>query len=202
MTATLDHDTDLPAVTDPRALRDAFGQFPSGVVAVAGRVDESLVGIAASSFTSVSLDPPLVSLCVATSSSTWPRLRAAGQLGVSVLAEDQDAVCRQLAGPAERRFDGLALSAAPGGAVLLDDAVSTFTCTIHSEVEAGDHLVVLLELHSLSDGRGREPLIFHRSGFARLHREQPEIPLSGRINGEPVHETAGPGGGSAEDDAA
>ncbi len=85
---------------DDRMLRDAFGAFPTGVVAVAAQVDGRLVGRAASSFTTVSLAPPLVSFSVAKGSITWPELRRAKHLGVTVLAEDHDALSRQLAGPA------------------------------------------------------------------------------------------------------
>ena len=100
-------DTAVVPDLDPHTLRSAFGAFPSGVVAVAAQVRGHLTGIAASSFTSVSLDPPLVSFSVATTSNTWPLLREAGHLGVSVLADHHDAVCRQLAGPTEQRFTGL-----------------------------------------------------------------------------------------------
>ena len=82
--------TATPPVLDPQRLRHVFGAFPSGVAAVAALVGGVPVGIAASSFTSVSLDPPLVSLCVAHTSTTWPLLRGADRLGVSILGEAQD----------------------------------------------------------------------------------------------------------------
>src|SRR3954449_6308888 len=94
---------------DPATLRRALGAFPSGVVAVAAQVDGTCVGMAASSFTSVSLEPALVSFSIAKSSATWPALRRAPRLGVSVLADHHDQVCRQLAGPASQRFEGLSL---------------------------------------------------------------------------------------------
>jgi flavin reductase (DIM6/NTAB) family NADH-FMN oxidoreductase RutF len=172
---------------EPRVLRDVFGAFPSGVVAVAGRVGGRLVGLAASSFTSVSIDPPLVSFSVARSSNTWPVLREAGELGVSVLADHHDTLCRQLAGPADRRFDELALRTSPGGAVLLDEAVATLACTLHAEIDAGDHLIVLLRVLAVRAEAGRSPLVFHESGFKRLHRDDLDpAALDGRINGEPV----------------
>jgi flavin reductase (DIM6/NTAB) family NADH-FMN oxidoreductase RutF len=177
---------------DPRTLRDAFGAFPSGVVAVAAHVGGRLVGIAASSFTSVSLDPPLVSVSVATTSSTWPVLRGASHLGISVLADHHDAVCRQLAGPREERFTGLPFKVTGNGAVLLREAVATFDCSVHQEIEAGDHVVVLLALHQIGTGAGEHPLVFHRSGFAKLHRDDLDpARLDGRINGEPVREPSG-----------
>ena len=157
---------------DPNRLREAFGVFPSGVVAVAAEVDGSLVGLAASSFTSVSLEPALVSFSVANRSTTWPVLRRAGHLGLSVLADHHGAVCRQLAGPAPQRFEGLATTLSEDGAVLLDDAAATFDCTIYREVEAGDHTLVLLQLHAVDavsfDDDAALPLVFHRSGFGRL----------------------------------
>jgi flavin reductase (DIM6/NTAB) family NADH-FMN oxidoreductase RutF len=157
---------------DPARLREAFGHFPSGVVAVAAEVDGRLIGLAASSFTSVSLDPPLVSFSVATTSKTWPTLRRSPHLGVTVLADHHGAVCRQLAGPVERRFDGLPVTVTGDGAVLLDDGLARFDCTIHQEVQAGDHTIVLLALHSVEapgrTGAGSMPLVFHRSGFTRI----------------------------------
>jgi len=152
---------------DPRRLRDAFGVFPSGVVAVAATVDGRQTGLAASSFTSVSLDPPLVSFSVATTSKTWPDLRRAAHLGLTVLAEHHGDVCRQLAGPVDQRFDGIAVSASDDGAITLDEGLARFDCTIYREVEAGDHLVVLLRLHAVEHSVG-QPLVFHRSGFGRL----------------------------------
>ena len=166
MTAVLTTNQDL----DPERLRRAFGIFPSGVVAVAAEVDGRVTGLAASSFTSVSLDPPLVSFSVANTSKTWPALRRGSHLGVTILADHHGDLCRQLAGPVERRFDGVRISASDDGAVTLDDGLARFDCTIHEEVEAGDHVIVLLRLHAVehaADGDGN-PLVFHRSGFGRL----------------------------------
>ncbi|WP_082600015.1 flavin reductase family protein [Nocardioides sp. Soil777] len=183
---------------DQRTLRDAFGAFPSGVVAVAASVKGQLTGIAASSFTSVSIDPPLVSFSIATTSSTWPLLREAGHLGISVLADHHDDICRQLAGPREQRFDGLPFAVTEGGAVLLDEAVATYDCTVREEIEAGDHVIVLLALHAVGAGDGEHPLVFHRSGFAKLHRDDLDpAQLDGRINGAAVQRAAR----EADDDA-
>ena len=172
---------------DPARLRDVFGAFPSGVVAVAAQVRGRLTGIAASSFTSISLDPPLVAFSVATTSNTWPQLRDADHIGISVLADHHDHVCRQLAGPQEQRFAGLPFRSTVSGAVLLDEAVATFECSVAQEIEAGDHLIVVLALHRVSDGGGSSPLVFHRSGFKKLHVDDLDpTRLDGRINGKDV----------------
>ena len=153
---------------DPSRLREAFGVFPSGVIAVAARVDDVLVGLAASSFTSVSLEPALVSFSVANTSKTWPTLRRAAHLGLTVLADHHGEVCRQLAGPVEHRFDGLDVSSTDQGATTIDDGLARFDCTIYREVEAGDHTLVLLQLHAVDQSDTSLPLVFHRSAFGRL----------------------------------
>jgi len=155
---------------DSEQLRQAFGIFPTGVVAVAADVDGALVGLAASSFTSVSLDPPLVSVSLAGSSKTWPDLRRAKHLGVTILADHHSAVCRQLAGPVAQRFDGIAHSISADGAVTLDEGIAHFDCTIYREVEAGDHVLVLLALHAVAHSLEGQPLVFHKSRFGRLER--------------------------------
>lgn len=168
MSASLTTNQDL----DPTRLREAFGVFPTGVVAVAAEVDDELVGLAASSFTSVSLEPPLVSFSVAKTSKTWPALRRAAHVGLTVLADHHGAVCRQLAGPVDKRFDGLSITATEDGTVTLDDGLAQFDCSVYREVEAGDHVVVLLRLHAVESADhatgASQPLVFHRSGFGRL----------------------------------
>ncbi|MFW6866345.1 flavin reductase family protein [Nocardioides sp. CPCC 206347] len=156
---------------DPDRLREAFGFFPSGVVAVAAEIDGRPVGLAASSFTSVSLDPPLVSVNLAVASKTWPALRTAPRLGVTVLADHHAAVCRQLAGPVAARFAGVAYTVAAGGGITIDDGLARFDCTVHREVDAGDHVLILLELQAVDHvdrSSGQGPLVFHHSGFERL----------------------------------
>ncbi|WP_028661302.1 flavin reductase family protein [Nocardioides insulae] len=166
---TLNTNQDL----DPTRLRHAFGFFPTGVVAVAAEVEGETLGLAASSFTSVSLDPPLVSINLAVTSKTWPALRRAEHLGVTVLADGQAAVCRQLAGPVDERFAGVPRVTTEEGAVLLDEGLARFDCTIYREVDAGDHILVLLQLHRVEHAdhaTALPPLIFHRSGFGTLQQ--------------------------------
>ncbi len=168
---------------DPARLREAFGIFPTGVVAVAAEVDGLLVGLAASSFTSVSLDPPLVSFSISRTSKTWPDLRRSAHLGVTVLADHQDAVCRQLAGVPEHRFVGVPVRISDDGAVTLDGGLARFECTIHAEVEAGDHVVVLLKLHAVDQSDTSSPLVFHRSGVRQARRLSSRSRAAGRGSG-------------------
>ncbi|GAC68465.1 flavin reductase family protein [Gordonia soli] len=153
---------------DPTALRTAFGLYPTGVVAVAAEVDGVAVGLSANSFTSVSLDPPLVSFSIARTSRTWPVLRRATRLGITVLVDHHQATCRQLAGPAGNRFDGVPYSTSADGAITLDEGIAHFHTSVHEEVAAGDHEIILLALHDVTVQESGAPLVFHRSTFGRL----------------------------------
>jgi flavin reductase (DIM6/NTAB) family NADH-FMN oxidoreductase RutF len=149
------------------ALRRVFSTFPTGVVAVAALVDGRPAGMAASSFVSVSLEPPLVSVCVAHTSTTWPLLRERPRLGISVLGAHQEAAGRQLAGRGDR-FAGLPWHATDDGAVLLRGASAWLDCAIENQIPAGDHDMILLRVHDLSADLRIPPLVFHASAYRRL----------------------------------
>ena len=154
--------------SDGAELRRVFGSFPSGVTAVCAVADGVPVGMAASSFTSVSVDPPLVSVCVQNCSTTWPRLRELPRLGLSVLAEDHDQVCISLSRKDSKRFAGVEWSELPGGGVLVQGASAWLDCSLYSELPAGDHTIVVLEVCALGADLERPPLVFHGSRFRRL----------------------------------
>ncbi|MFJ1902155.1 flavin reductase family protein [Streptomyces sp. NPDC088115] len=158
----------IEPVTAADQLRRAFGCFPSGVAAVCARYDGEPVGLAASSFTSVSMEPPLVSMCIQHTSTTWPKLREQPRLGLSVLAEGQDEICARLASKAADRFAGTDWFASDDGSIFVDGATLWLDCTIREEVPCGDHDIVLMEIHGLSATPDTSPLVFHRSRFRRL----------------------------------
>lgn len=160
--------TDTGAISDPRTLRNAFGCFPSGVTAICAMIDGEPVGMAASSFVSVSLDPPLILVCIQNSSSTWKKLRSAPRIGVCVLGEEHDRACSQLAAKSGDRFEGLEWSATEGGAVLLQGAVVSLDCSVVEEIGAGDHQLVLLKIEALEFQPTVSPLVFHGSRFRKL----------------------------------
>jgi flavin reductase (DIM6/NTAB) family NADH-FMN oxidoreductase RutF len=153
-------------------LRRVFAAFPTGIAAVAAVIDGEPAGLAASSFVSVSLDPPLVSVCVAHTSTTWPALRMAGRLGISVLGDHQEQASRQLSSCAAERFAGLDWHATAHGAVLLCEASAWFDCSLEQEIPAGDHDIVLLLVHDLGASEVM-PLVFHGSSYRQLesHRQ-------------------------------
>jgi flavin reductase (DIM6/NTAB) family NADH-FMN oxidoreductase RutF len=152
----------------PLELRRVFGAFPTGVAAIAALVDGVPVGIAASSFTSVSLDPPLVSVSIAHSSTTWPLMRGSQRYGVSVLGAHQEAAGRALSARGIDRFADLSWRATRDGAVLIEGAAAWFECGIEQQIRAGDHDIVLFRVHDLDADTGVPPLVFHASRFRRL----------------------------------
>ena len=107
---------------DSALLRQAFGCFPTGVTAFCGLADDQPEGFAASSFTSVSLEPALVSICVANTSETWPKLARMKRLGISVLASAQGGVAKSLASKGEDRFADVPWTALESGAVFVEGA--------------------------------------------------------------------------------
>lgn len=153
---------------DGQALRAAFGCFPSGVIAVCAMRDGRPDGMAASAFTSVSLDPALVSVCVQKTSATWPRLRASPRLGLSVLSSGHEAACLSLARKEGDRFAGVEWETSSRGAVFVSGASAWLDCVVEDELTAGDHLVVLLRIQQLQSTPEISPLVFHGSRFHSL----------------------------------
>ncbi|MGW0037734.1 flavin reductase family protein [Gordonia sp. NPDC003376] len=170
MTVTHLHTAEAAAA----GIRGVLAHCPSGVAAVAARVDGRDQVMVVSSFTvGVSLEPTLVMFAAQCSSATWPVLRRAERLGVSVLSADQAGVCRQLAGPDRaRRWDGVDLGRHSGDAITLDGAVLRLGTRLRSAFAAGDHEVVMLEVEEMSADDDIEPLIFHRSGFHTIARRE------------------------------
>lgn len=149
-------------------LREVFGAVPTSVVAVCAMIDGAPGGMVFSTFTAVSMHPPLVSVCVGNSSGTWPLLRRAPRLGVSVLGAWHTTVSTQLAGPYADRFTGLGLRLCDGGGILLDDAAAWLECSLRAEIPAGDHRVALLDIHALGADRATAPLVYRHSRCAPL----------------------------------
>jgi len=162
----------MTGIIDPLRLRQAFGLFPSGVVAICADLGVERTGFAASSFVPVSLDPALVAFCVQKSSTTWPKLRTAGHLGISVLGEAHDVAAKTLAAKSGDRFAGLRTVRADTGALFIEGANLWLDTHVHGEVEAGDHNIVMLAVDEMELDPRVYPLVFHQSRFSRLLREE------------------------------
>jgi flavin reductase (DIM6/NTAB) family NADH-FMN oxidoreductase RutF len=154
---------------DSARFRQVLGHFPTGVTAITAiDVEGSPVGFSVGSFFSVSLEPALVGFCAGKESSAWPVIRGAGSFCVNILAEDQEAISRQLAARSADRFDGIDWTPAPSGAPLLQNALAWIDCDIDAVHDAGDHEICVGRVRELHVAREAGPLVFFRSGYGRF----------------------------------
>ena len=151
-------------VVEPAEMRRVLGQFATGVTIVTGSDEGEPVGFACQSFTSVSLDPPLVLFCPAQTSRSWPRIRRGGVFSVNVLADDQLDICTAFASSGGNKFEGLPWHETPWGPCI-DDVLATVHCEIEAVHPAGDHDVVIGQVRQLVTPREDGPLLFFRGDF-------------------------------------
>jgi flavin reductase (DIM6/NTAB) family NADH-FMN oxidoreductase RutF len=149
---------------DPGRFRQVLAHLPTGVTVISAHGDAGPVGMAANSVTSVSLDPPLILFCPAKTSSTWPKIRAAGAFCVNVMAGHHEQVTRQFAAKEADRFTGVDHTHRPTGPALCD-AVAWIECTLHDEHEAGDHTIAVARVVAIEAASGVEPLVFFRGNY-------------------------------------
>lgn len=153
---------------DTDQFRTALAQHAAGVVIVTARPEGVQVGLTATSFSSVSLDPPLVSFYVDQSSTTWPWLRLADHFAVNVLAGDQHDLATRFA---RRGIDRFAAPTrwrpGPHETPLLEDVSAHLICIPHTTVEIGDHTLVVGLVTAASTTPAR-PLLYHRGQYGRF----------------------------------
>jgi flavin reductase (DIM6/NTAB) family NADH-FMN oxidoreductase RutF/DNA-binding IclR family transcriptional regulator len=155
----------LPPI-DPLRYREVMGHYPTGVTVVTGIADDDEpVGMVIGTFTSVSLDPPLVAFLPTVASRTFARLRTARSFCINVLAHDQVELCRTMASPAPDKFSGVEWSASPTGAPAIAGAVAHVHCVPRRAIEAGDHFIQLCEVESMEVHRQVTPLLFFQGGY-------------------------------------
>lgn len=156
-------------IIDSAEFRHILGHYPTGV-AVVTAMEEGAVPVAmvVGSFTSVSLDPPLVGFFPDKRSSSWPRIRATGRFCINILAEDQEALCRRFASKVADKFAGVSHSLSPSGLPILDHVVAWIDCTLHDVHETGDHYLALGRVRALAAGRAARPLLFFRGNYGQF----------------------------------
>ncbi|MDN3259817.1 flavin reductase family protein [Streptomyces sp. CSDS2] len=162
----------LPAI-DSREFRRAMGRFPTGVAVVAAGAGTGTEALTVNSVTSVSLDPPLVSICLRPQGRLARRIAQRQEFTLSFLAAEQQDVSEAFASPdrpvglqAQHQLGDLV---GPRGAVLVRGALASLECTVEAFGDSGDHVMVLGRVEGLQLGEeGLEPLVFHRGAYARL----------------------------------
>jgi 3-hydroxy-9,10-secoandrosta-1,3,5(10)-triene-9,17-dione monooxygenase reductase component len=160
-------------LTQPHSdnFRQVLGRLPTGVVIVTGGDPEQPSGLVCGSFMSVSLEPPLVAVCPAKTSTSWPAIEARGMFCANVLADGQEDLARRFAASGADKFAGINWEPAPAtGAPLLDGIAAWIDCRIYKQIEAGDHWLVLGEVLELSVHTDSGALVFHAGSFQPLVR--------------------------------
>lgn len=157
---------DEEAQNQARLFRDVLGRYASGVTVVTTMSAGKPVGMTCQSFTSVSLDPPLVAFLPTKQSRAFASIRRAGTFCVNFLASDQEAISDQLASSGDDKFAGVTWTpSAVTGSPLLAGIVGHVDCTVHSVHEAGDHFLVMGKVVGLDVGDADDPLVYYRGGY-------------------------------------
>lgn len=153
---------------DTSLFRKTLGHYPTGVCAITAIDGDRPVAMVVGSFTSVSLDPPLVGFFPDRNSTSWPRIRQARRFCVNVLGSHQQGLCRTISSKAEDKFDALSFRLSDGGSPILDDVVAWIDCELHSVTDAGDHFIALGLVERLAVENPRAPLIFCQGGYGQF----------------------------------
>lgn len=147
-----------------------LGRFPSGVTVVTTKAaDGSDQGMTVSAFSSLSLDPPLILICIEKTASAHPALTTAPGFVVNILAAKQEQVARRFSIVDIDRFESVGFTRSGNGYAILDDALAVIECARFSMYEGGDHTIILGDVESARAETGT-PLLYYRGGYAQLER--------------------------------
>lgn len=153
---------------DSADFRRILGHYPTGVCAITATEQDTPVGMVVGSFTSVSLDPPLVAFFPDRKSTSWPRIERAGRFCVNVLSEHQRDVCRALSSKAENKFEAVSYRLSAAGLPIIADALAWIDCDLDAVHEAGDHFIAVGKVHSLAVEHPHQPLLFFKGGYGQF----------------------------------
>jgi flavin reductase (DIM6/NTAB) family NADH-FMN oxidoreductase RutF len=157
---------------DPDSFRSVLGRFASGVTVVTARdARDRDVGLTVSAFSSVSLLPPLIQICVNHEASVFDVLMQSTHFGVSILASEQEALSRRFSAvESMHRFEGIGFARGESGVVLLDEALAHLECRRTTHHSVGDHTMFIGEVERATARDGARPLLYYRGGYAQLER--------------------------------
>ncbi len=158
--------SDLPEI-DPRAFRNALGNYPTGVTIMTAALGGRKVGITANSFSSVSLSPALILWSIDKRSSSYEIFTQASHFAVNILAAEQVDLSNRFAKSGEGKFEAVDHACGAGGAPVLLGCSSHLECELFNQIDAGDHYIILGKVVSFTD-LGIAPLVFHKGRYASL----------------------------------
>ncbi|MEH3086633.1 MAG: flavin reductase [Xylophilus ampelinus] len=178
-----------PAI-EPAQFRRLLGCFPTGVAVITTTgPDGRPVGLTCNSFSSVSLEPPLVLFSLRTASKLLPAFEAASGFAINILSERQDALSGRFASSRiEDKFDGVSWRPGALGMPLIDDCLARFECSAHAAHAAGDHVVFIGEVRHLGDGAPDQALVFYKGAYMMLAESLRALVADGRLGDADVDE--------------
>lgn len=147
------------------AMKHVLGQFGTGVVIATASAPHGPIGMTCQSFVSLSLDPPLVSLCPSRTSTSWPHIRSAGHFCVNVLAGGQTRLSNQFARSGGDKFQDVGWAPSTHGAPVLAGVTAWIECKLWREYDGGDHTIAVAEVLDLSADPDKRPLLFLRGEY-------------------------------------
>lgn len=158
-----------PVPVDSRKFRNALGHFATGVTVVTG-LDEAgePVGVTVNAFASVSLEPPLILICLANTTGCLSAFSSGGRFVVNILGDDQEALSKEFAGPREHKFKDRAFDTWESGCPVLRGCLANLECTRDDVHAAGDHIIVLGRVDRIETADAGGPLVFFRGTYGRV----------------------------------
>jgi flavin reductase (DIM6/NTAB) family NADH-FMN oxidoreductase RutF len=154
---------------DARQFRHILGHYPTGVCAVTAiGKNGNPIGLVVGSFTSVSLDPPLVGFFPDKNSTTWPQIKDAGRFCINVLGDAQKEVCARLAAKGDDKFHGIDFHLSNLGSPIIEGVLAWIDCHLDAVHDAGDHFIVLGHVAGLDLHADGSPMVFHKGSYSRV----------------------------------
>jgi len=161
--------SERPLNFDSAQFRRVIGGFASGITVVTAVDDGDPVGMTCQSFFSLSLDPPLIAFSPSLTSTSYPRIRAAGAFCVNILEAGQEALCNQFARSGEDKWRGVSWEPGATGAPRLDGVLASIDCELENEFVTGDHYLTVGRVRALHAVPDRHPLLYFNGGYRHLH---------------------------------
>jgi 3-hydroxy-9,10-secoandrosta-1,3,5(10)-triene-9,17-dione monooxygenase reductase component len=155
----------------PADFRELMAKVPTSVAVVAGMDDGHPVGLTVGTLASVSLEPPLISIAVARTSESWPRIAPSGVFSVSVLSAEQRHVCAAFSEKGPDKFAAIDWETSYRGQPWIRGSVAHLDCAVDTVIEAGDHVIVLGRVLELAHGEEDAPMVFHRRGLGGVRHD-------------------------------
>ncbi|HSW16035.1 MAG TPA: flavin reductase [Ramlibacter sp.] len=186
----MSHPTTHIEAIEPKLFRQLLGCFPTGVAVITTNTAQGLpVGLTCNSFSSVSLEPPLVLFSLRKASSLLGAFTEADSFAINILSQSQDQLSGRFASSKiVDKFEGVAWRSGPLGTPLIDDCLASFECSVHARHEAGDHVIFIGEVKHMADGSADHALVFYKGAYMMLAESLRKLVLDGKLDSADIDE--------------